>query len=548
MSFRTLGLKVVGGVLILAGATLAIIWTSFRVYVPPDKCLVLIRKTGGPRPAGQDIAEPGQKGIQRETLGPGRYFLNPWAWDWELQPLVEVSAGNPLTWREQYAESGAGYKVPQASGDWPQIGVLVNRVGKAAPAGQQVVDPGFRGIQRDVLTPGTYRINPYVFEVKMHPATIVPMGCCGVVTSLLGEMPALQTSSEASIGPDGQPIVDKSKVVRQLAVPGQRGVQRDVLPPGIYYVNPYAQQVKVIWIGYNLMSQIKGEANVEVISFPSKDGFTVDVDVTVVWGLHPAHTAEMISEVGDADRIKQIILSQIRSICRNLGSDYNSTDFISGESRERYQQSVTDTLRRVCREKDLEVLIALISNIQVHGGTAIAEGQLDLKQTIQRGFIAREQELTKQAQRETATVRAKLEEAKVAIDVARETITAETRMRVAEIGADAEKEAREIDAQRDLEVAQIERQIAGLDAQTTRLLGKARADVERLKNTAEADGKRMMVEAFGGGRAYNLYTFASSFKPESIRLIFAGEGTFWTDLSRAQEAASLELLKSGPGH
>lgn len=547
MSLGNLGLKVFGGVLILAGVSLAIVWTSFRVYVPPDSCLVLIRKTGSPRPSGQDIAEPGQKGIQRETLGPGRYFLNPWSWDWELKPLVDISAGNPITWREQFTESGAGYKVPQTTGEWPQVGVLVNRVGKPAPEGQQVVDAGFRGIQRDVLTPGTYRINPYVYEVKMHPATVVPMGCCGVVTSLLGEMPALQTSSEASIGPDGQPIVDKPKVVRELAGPGQRGVQRDVLPPGIYYINPYAQQVKVIWIGYNLMSQVKGDANTEIISFPSKDGFTVDVDVTVVWGLHPAHTAEMISEVGDADRIKQIILSQIRSICRNLGSDYNSTEFISGESRERYQQSVTDTLRRVCREKDLEVLIALISNIQVHGGTAIVEGQLDLKQTIQRGFIAREQELTKQAQRETATVRANLEEAKVAVDVARETITAETRMRVAEIAADAEKEAREIDAQRDLEVAQIERQVAELDAQTTRLLGKAHADVERLKNAAEADGKRMMVEAFGGGRAYNLYTFASGFKPDGIRLIFAGEGTFWTDLTRAQDAASLELLKSAPG-
>ena len=117
MSLGNLGLKVFGGVLILAGVSLAIVWTSFRVYVPPDSCLVLIRKTGSPRPSGQDIAEPGQKGIQRETLGPGRYFLNPWSWDWELKPLVDISAGNPITWREQFTESGAGYKVPQTTGN-----------------------------------------------------------------------------------------------------------------------------------------------------------------------------------------------------------------------------------------------------------------------------------------------------------------------------------------------------------------------------------------------------------------------------------------------
>ena len=74
----------------------------------------------------------------------------------------------------------------------------------------------------------------------------------------------------------------------------------------------------------------------------------------------------------------------------------------------------------------------------------------------------------------------------------------------------------------------------------------AKAQVEQLKNQAEADGKRMMVQAFGTGNAYNLYTFAESFAPESIRLIFAGEGTFWTDLTKLQDAAAMELLRKKP--
>ena len=32
--------------------------------------------------------------------------------------------------------------------------------GQTPPAGQVVVDPGYRGIQKAVLTPGTYKINP----------------------------------------------------------------------------------------------------------------------------------------------------------------------------------------------------------------------------------------------------------------------------------------------------------------------------------------------------------------------------------------------------
>ncbi|MEP0846690.1 MAG: hypothetical protein HRF50_07685, partial [Phycisphaerae bacterium] len=192
----------------------------------------------------------------------------------------------------------------------------------------------------------------------------------------------------------------------------------------------------------------------------------------------------------------------------------------------------------------VEILIALIQSIEVHSGAEVGGKTPDLKSTIQRGFIAREQELTKQKQRETAETKAALAAAQAQIDVAREQINAETRKKVAELMAEGEKRSEEIAAQRDLEVARIERQIAQLDAEQTRVLGTARASVEELKNAAEAAGKQMLVSAFGAGRAYNLYTFAEKFAPESVRLIFAGEGTFWTDLNRLQDVAAMELLKS----
>ena len=65
-----------------------------------------------------------------------------------------------------------------------------------------------------------------------------------------------------------------------------------------------------------------------------------------------------------------------------------------------------------------------------------------------------------------------------------------------------------------------------------------------MKNQAEADGYELLVGALGSGQAYNLYTFAENFKPESIRLFFAGDGTFWTDLSRFEELGAARLLQS----
>lgn len=532
---------IAGLTLILIGVGTAFVWTVCRAYVPPNKMLVLTRKVGQPMPPGQIIAEDGQKGIQREALGPGRYFFNPYVWDWELVDLVEIPAGDPQTWGEVWT-TGAAPETPKLKGDWPKVGVVTSLAGKPWDGSSEVVEPGYQGIQRQVLTPGVYRINPRAYKVELRDAVVVPVGCVGVVTSQLGEMPGVETARETSIGPDGQPVEGLPKVIQKLAEQGQRGVERNVLQPGLYYLNPYVHKVTVVQCGYSQITLLNTSNLTENITFPSRDGFIIGVEITVVWGRHPEHTAEMVNRFGDVQKIEQLILGQIRSICRNQGSEYESTDFIRGEKRELYQQEVTATLQRVAKERDIEILIALIHNIEVRPTGVAAEG-MDLRETIQRGYIAQEQDLTKQALRETARVQADLETAKANVEIARETIRGQTRKKVAEVKALGDKKAREIEAQRDLEVARIERQIAEIESRKIVVLGKAEADVSELTNQAEATGQRMLIEAFGSGAAYNLHTFAENFQPESVRLLFAGEGTLWTDLNKLQDAATLELLK-----
>ena len=521
-------------------------WFVCRVEVDSDECLVVVRKTGDALPPGQTIAsEPGQKGIQREAFGPGRYYFLPWTVELRREPLTEISAGDPATWREVYAAGNPDYEQPQLHGEWPEAGVVTAFFGKSYEGDSEVVPAGYRGLRREVLTPGEYRLNPDVYKVERVPATVVPIGCVGVVISMLGDDPGTEIIRETSIGPNGEIIEGPQKFAQRLAEEGQRGVMKNVLPPGLYYINPKVHRVELVQIGYNELSQANPEIAEEAITFPASDGFSIAVEVTVVWGRDPQHTPEMINRFGELSRIKEIILGQTRSICRNIGSEYVSTDFIEGEKREQYQTAVTDTLRKVSNERNIEILIALIQNIEVRGGTASGE-EMDLKQTIQRGYIAREEELTTQRKQETAEVKAKLETAQIDIEVARENIVSDTRKKVAELLADGQKEAEQIDAQRDLEVAQIDRQVAELEAQRRLVLGKAEAQVEELKNQAEADGKRLFVEAFGSGAAYNLYTFTKSFKPENVNLIFAGDGTFWTDLRSAQELGAMKLLNQPP--
>jgi hypothetical protein len=135
------------------------------------------------------------------------------------------------------------------------------------------------------------------------------------------------------------------------------------------------------------------------------------------------------------------------------------------------------------------------------------------------------------------------EPATTPVEGARETLASDSNVRVANILADGNKQAAEIAAQRDLDVANISLEIAQRDSQRTQILGKAAADVDRMKNEAEAKGAKLLIDAFGTPTAYNQYIFAKNFEPQDLRFIFAGPGTFWTDLKTFEQAGATKLLQ-----
>ncbi|GMU34699.1 MAG: hypothetical protein HS101_03565 [Planctomycetia bacterium] len=566
-------IKILAGVGLLAlGVLTTIGWFSFRIYVPTNKCAVLIKKTGAMLPEGESVAtNDTQRGIQQEVLGPGRHFRDPFRWAWQLVDQQIIPAGNPTKWKFNtrilaHQPDAIRNVMAAMAEDLPKIGVVTRRVGKRPPPGQLVVkrSSGYQGILEEVLTPGTYKLNPNVYEVTLYPATVVPTGFVGVVTNLMNsrESSAAFEQATSAASPVAAPPVaipeaeairpELDMHVRPLASPGQRGTLRDVLQPGIYFINPKVKKVTLVEIGFHEYSQLHvGGTQSQQISFPSDTGFLITVGVTVVWGVDPSHAAEIINEFGNVDGVlEKVIAPQLRSICRNIGSTYAARDFIQGEKRELFQQDLTRELQRICRAKNIEVLLALVREIEVHApsptggeGASIME---DLKRTIQQSYIATESRITKDKQREAATVRAQLEESKKKVDIARENIKAETRVLTAGIAATGAKTAAEVDAQAALEVATIQQQVAELEAKRIAILGQARADVEKMKNDAEAEGYKLLVEAFGSPQAYNLYTFAENFAPESIKLFYAGEGTFWTDLSRFEELGAAKVLQASP--
>ncbi|HWL51416.1 MAG TPA: SPFH domain-containing protein [Chthoniobacteraceae bacterium] len=110
-----------------------------------------------------------------------------------------------------------------------KVGVVTSKVGKELPPGEFIAKAGEKGIWGSVLGPGKYRLNPVGYEINIVDAISVPIGYVGVVTSLSGKQ-----------APEGE-----------FAKTGQKGVRAEVLQPGLYYVNPRQFQVDVVEVGIN---------------------------------------------------------------------------------------------------------------------------------------------------------------------------------------------------------------------------------------------------------------------------------------------------------
>ncbi len=245
---------------------------------------------------GRTVALPGEIGIQARILGPGLHFLVPFFQvakkfkflvirDDEIG-LVQAVSGAPIPSDEFMAKDvpcdtfqdgvaflrNGGQKGPQIKMIPPgehrinphlfkveivqattvmenEIAIVEAIAGKPIPAGKIMAETvecdlfqdgaaflkngGQKGPQVQVLTPGMYRINTYMFRITRQPAIVVPGGHVRMVTAMDGTQI-----------PDGRLLADKIEGHKNfekgdvfLANGGQKGRQIQHLMPGTYRIN-----------------------------------------------------------------------------------------------------------------------------------------------------------------------------------------------------------------------------------------------------------------------------------------------------------------------
>ena len=429
------------------------VYTSFQIEVPTGQMATLVKKTGKDIPNSEEVApDASYKGIQREVLTEGRYFRNPYFWEWKIVDQIEIHNG--------------------------ELGVKVSLIGEDLPYGEflarldpETKQPVTKGIVTEVLRPGRYPVHPDLYDVKIDKPVSIPAGYKGVVTNLAGPYPE-----------------DPNKL---LVAKGERGVQPDALDPGTYYINPYMQVISLV----DCRSQRFNLAENKDMGFPSKDGFWVTLDGIVEFRINPDRVAEVYvtyneEENGpavDEELINKVILPNARSFCRLEGSNELGREFISGGTRTLFQEKFQEALQNACEPLGIEIIQALITRINP---------PQQIARPVREREIAKQEEKQYREQIEQQTAEQRLAVEGELVKQRQALVQAEQKVVGLTTVARRQQEVSMTEARQRLRVAELQLQAA--EDKTAAILsrGKAQADVVAFKNEAEAAGWRRSVQAF----------------------------------------------------
>jgi regulator of protease activity HflC (stomatin/prohibitin superfamily) len=483
-----------GGV--IAGlVVLTVVWKMFFVYVPPGKVLVVVAKTGADLPANQVLAKSGQKGVQEEVRGEGYHFVWPVLYTTELKDLTVVPPG--------------------------QVGIVTALGGDKPAEGRILAElDSEQGIRRQVLMPGAYRLNTYGYQVEMMERYEVRPGHVGVKRRLLGK--------------DGSG--------RFADQPDEKGILRDVLQPGIYYVNRKEYEIidncEVGVYQTTYSEKLHGKGDKGAILCRSKDAFSLSVECTIEWEVLPDDWPELVADYGKFENIERNVVNvQVEQILPNRALNFGAEDFLDGSKREAFQKDFFQELEKTCREKHVKVRTAFIRNI------VIPEEFLEQKRKFQ---LSVETQATNKVREETAKSEADVERQQKEIDQQVAQTKAESAAMVAQIERQTTNLNEVTKAEIDKTRAEYNAKIAALDADKTRELGVAEAHVKEMKETATASIHKMRMDVFeNNSDAYLRYVMAEMINPNlRIRLFQSGPGTFWTNL----DGKSFNLMIAPPAN
>lgn len=151
-------------------------------------------------------------------------------------------------------------------------------------------------------------------------------------------------------------------------------VSEKTLRAGINFRNPLARIVKM---------SIKTQELTEDMPVPSKEGLTVQLDVTTLFHLDPEKAAEIYKSVG-ADYVTIILVPQFRSVCRGVTANYEAKALYTAQ-RELLSKAIQVELNSLVNDRGIIIESAPLRRVVLPKKVTDAiEDKLKAEQESQR--------------------------------------------------------------------------------------------------------------------------------------------------------------------
>ncbi len=453
---------------IVLGILGVVLYYSLTINVGPSQVAIVMEYRGDEVPPenGFIATEPGQMGIQLKVLREGLHFVNPVFTRIEIVDTVKIPENN--------------------------VGYVIRKFGKELSPGQVIAGEGEKGILDIALKPGYYPdySNTYAYEVVIQEAIQVKPGYVGVVTNLAGSLPKIPNQF--------------------LSDEGERGVQKNYLTPGTYFLNPFVQRVDLV----NIQSR---RTDISEVTFPSFDGFPISLNCSVEWYIPEEYASLAFVKFGEETEVEnKIIYPSVLNFSRIIGSSQEATTFISGETRQKFGQNLQHAIAQSIHSVSVEVKETGVRTILPPDEVLEILKDREIAVQQQQQFF---QEITQNAEK------LKLQVQKTKAEKEKDIVDKKTEMLKSLLDKQRAQDVAVLDAQKEFDASRIELEAAKNIADASRTLARAEADSMLLKYKAEANAQKLSVEAFGEGSQaadfYARYMMTQSLAPR-IEEIFSG--------------------------
>lgn len=151
-------------------------------------------------------------------------------------------------------------------------------------------------------------------------------------------------------------------------------VSDNTLKAGINFVNPLARIVKM---------SVKTQEIKEVMDVPSKEGLTVQLEVSILYHLNPEMAANVYKTVGE-EYESIIVEPQFRSVTRGVTASFEAKALYTSE-REHLSQLLLKEIEKATAERGVMVESAPLRRVTLPGGLSSSiEQKLQAEQESQR--------------------------------------------------------------------------------------------------------------------------------------------------------------------